>query len=32
MALAAGVDKSIADFVLLLEAGDTLIDGGISYF
>ena len=32
MVPAAVVDKTIADFVSLLEAGDTLIDGGNSYY
>ena len=32
MVPAAVVDKTIADLVPLLEAGDTLIDGGNSYY
>ena len=32
MVPAAAVDKSVADLVPLLEAGDTLIDGGNSYY
>ena len=32
MVPAAAVDKTIADLVPLLEAGDTLIDGGNSYY
>src|SRR5215468_5700153 len=32
MVPAAGVDKTIADLVAYLEAGDILVDGGNSYY